>query len=95
MGIAQRFKEEKVLMIREYIDVAMKRAHYELIEQEGLPYYGEIPGLEGVLACGSTLEECRSSLEDALDAWIVLGIQLNHPIPEIDGISLHCFKASA
>jgi len=75
-------------MIREYIDAAMRRAHYELIEQPGQPYYGEIPGLEGVMACGASLEECRANLEDALDGWIALGLQLGQPIPEIEGATL-------
>ncbi|HPO15077.1 MAG TPA: type II toxin-antitoxin system HicB family antitoxin [Candidatus Hydrogenedentes bacterium] len=69
-------------MIRAYVQAARERAHYELIDQAGQPYYGEIPGLDGVMACGATLEECRANLEDALDAWLVLGIQLNPPIPE-------------
>ena len=80
-------------MIRRFIDAAMKHAHYDLIDQPGDPYYGEIPGLQGVVACGATLEECRANLEDALDAWIVLGLQLDHPIPEMDGISLDRLKA--
>lgn len=75
-------------MIREYIDSAMKQAHYELIDQPGQPYYGEIPGLQGVLAVGTTLEECRSNLEDALDSWLVLGLQMKHEIPEVEGIRL-------
>ena len=75
-------------MIRAFINAAMRRAHYELIEQASEPYYGEIPGMQGVLACGATIEECRGNLEDSLDAWLVLGLQLGHHIPEMDGIAL-------
>jgi len=75
-------------MIRQYIEQAMQHAHYEIIEQEGTPYYGEIPGLKGVIGVGATLEECRSDLEEALDGWLVLGLQLGHDIPEMDGIQL-------
>lgn len=81
-------------MIRKYIDTAMKRAHYELINQPGEPYYGEIPELEGVQVTGRTLEECRVNLEDALDAWILLGIQSGHSIPEVDGVSLERLKVA-
>ena len=81
-------------MIRAFIQAAMQHAHYELIDQPGDPYYGEIPGLDGVIACGTTLEECRANLEDALDAWIVLGLQLGHPNPEIDGIRLEHLKVA-
>ncbi len=73
----------------------MAHAHYEIIDQPGEPYYGDIPGLDGVLATGSTLEECRTNLEDALDAWIMLGLQLGHEIPAIGGISLEPFRATA
>lgn len=82
-------------MIRQYIDAAMKHAHYELIDQPLEPYYAEIPGLQGVLAVGATLEECRQNLEDALDGWLVLGLQLGHAIPAIDGIQLERLKAAS
>ncbi|GFP37418.1 hypothetical protein HKBW3S44_01098, partial [Candidatus Hakubella thermalkaliphila] len=36
-------------MIREYIDSALSRAKYEIIDDEE-PYYGEVPELEGVWA---------------------------------------------
>ena len=82
-------------MIREYIAAAMGHAHYEVIDQPGAPYYGEIPDLEGVLASGATIEECRRNLEDVLDEWIVLGLQLGHPIPEVDGIAIQPLKVNA
>ncbi len=81
-------------MIRTYIEAAMRKAHYELIDQPGRRYCGEIEPLQGVMGSGTSLEECRQDLEDALDGWIVLGLQLGHPIPEIDGISLNRLKAS-
>ena len=43
-------------MITEYIEAALARAKYEIIEDEE-PYYGEVPGLNGVWATGKTLEE--------------------------------------
>jgi len=82
-------------MIRAYIDAAMRQAHYEIIDQPGTPYYGEIPGLQGVLSCGESLEDCRANLEDALDAWITLGLQLGHPIPAIGGVDLAPLRAAA
>mgnify|MGYP000058932844 CR=1 FL=1 len=75
-------------MIRTYISEAIRRAHYEIIDQPNEPYYGEIPGLPGVLATGKTLEECRANLEDALDAWLVLGLQMGHSIPSVGGVNL-------
>jgi predicted RNase H-like HicB family nuclease len=73
-------------MIRDYIEAAMRHAHYELIDQPGEPHYGEIPECRGVLAIGKTLEECRKNLEDALDSWLVVGLRQGLDIPEIDGI---------
>ena len=35
-------------VLTEYIDEALKRARYELIEDEETPYYGEVPELPGV-----------------------------------------------
>jgi predicted RNase H-like HicB family nuclease len=81
-------------MLREYIEAAMRRAHYELIDQPDQPYYGEIPGLDGVFATGETLEQCRANLEDALDAWLALGLQLGHPIPDIEGIRIERLRAA-
>ncbi|MCX8012853.1 MAG: type II toxin-antitoxin system HicB family antitoxin [Rectinema sp.] len=82
-------------MIREYIETAMRHARYEIIDQPGDKFYGEIPGLDGVMACGATLEECRSNLEDALDGWLVLGLQLGHPIPAMDKVSLAPLQETA
>jgi hypothetical protein len=58
-------------MITEYINAAMKIAHYEIIEDEE-PYYGEIPELKGVWATGKTLEECRDNLSENLEGWILV-----------------------
>jgi predicted RNase H-like HicB family nuclease len=64
------------------------------VDQPEDAYYGEIPGLPGVVAVGATLEECRANLEDALDGWLVLGLQLGHAIPPVDGISLEPLQAA-
>jgi len=50
-------------MIHEYIETALRHAHYEIIKDEQ-PYYGEAPGLQGVWATGKSLEECRQNLAD-------------------------------
>ena len=49
-------------MLIQYIQAALERAKYEIIDDEE-PYYGEVPELEGVWATGKTLEECRRNLE--------------------------------
>ncbi len=50
-------------MLTEYIQAAMRRAHYEILEDG--TFYGEIPDFQGVYADADTLtdvpirEECR------------------------------------
>mgnify|MGYP000880249333 FL=1 len=41
-------------MLTEYIEEALRRARYELIDDEE-PYYGEVAELKGVWASGKTL----------------------------------------
>lgn len=75
-------------MLRDYIQTAMKHAHYELIDQPGEPFFGSIPECRGVLAIGKTLEECRKNLKDALDSWLIVRRRLGDDIPKIDDIRL-------
>ena len=74
-------------MIRKYMQAAMDKAKYEMIDDPE-PYYGSIPGLRGVWATGKTLEECRRNLEDVLDGWIVLRLQRKMPIPLVRGLTI-------
>ena len=69
-------------MIVEYIEAALERARYEIIEDEE-PYYGEVPGLDGVWATGKTLEECRHNLAEVIDGWVVVRLRKGLPIPSI------------
>ena len=63
-------------MLIEYIEEALNRAHYEMIEDEE-PFYGEVKELPGVWASGTTLEECRKNLRDTIEGWIILSIKKN------------------
>jgi len=58
-------------MIRDYIEAALQRAHYELIEDEE-PSYGEAPELQGAWATGKTLEECRQKLAEVVYGSILI-----------------------
>jgi hypothetical protein len=52
-------------MLRDYIETALRKAHYEIIDDE-TPFYGEIPELQGVWASGKTcpsLRDSRTTLE--------------------------------
>jgi len=65
-------------MILEYINAAMEKAKYEIIEDDE-PYYAEVPGLRGVWATGKTLEECRRNLTETIEGWIILRLKKGLP----------------
>ncbi len=75
------------MMLTEYIEAALEKARYELIQDEE-PYYGEIPDLEGVWATGKTLEECRRNLKETLEAWLIFRLRRGMPIPSVGGYSI-------
>lgn len=74
-------------MLTEYIRAAMHRAKYEILEEDGT-YVGKIPECQGVWANADTLEACRDELQEVLEEWIILGFQMGHSLPVIDGIDL-------
>ena len=74
-------------MLIEYLRAGMERAHYELIE-DGEPFYGEIPGVEGVWATGKTLEECRDHLAAALEDWVLFSIAQGYELPVLGEVRL-------
>ena len=69
-------------MLTEYIEAALSKAKYEMIEDEE-PYYGEVPELEGVWATGKTLEECRKNLAEVIDGWILVRRRNGLSIPPL------------
>jgi predicted RNase H-like HicB family nuclease len=74
-------------MLTEFLQSAMRRAHYELLDQEE-GFCGEIPGFHGVYAQAATLEACRQELASVLEDWILFRISRQLPIPSIDGLTL-------
>lgn len=81
-------------MLTEYIRSAMHRAKYEILEEDGT-FIGKIPDCQGVWASADTLEACREQLQEVLEEWIILGFQMGHPLPVIDGIDLSFKKEEA
>lgn len=74
-------------MINQYIAAALRRAHYEVLEN-GEGFYGSIPDLTGVWAQAPTLEQCRDALSSALEDWLLFSLSRQHAIPVIGGIDL-------
>lgn len=81
-------------VLSEYLSAAMRRATFEVIEDDG-SFYGRIPALEGVWANSAKLEDCRAELEQVLEEWLLLRLSERLPIPEIDGIDLTVQKEVA
>ena len=71
-------------MLIEYVEEALRRARYELID-DNEPYYGEVPELKGVWATGKTLEECRENLKDVIEGWILVSLRRYLPVPRLGG----------
>ncbi len=69
-------------MLIEYIEEALRKAKYQLIEDEE-PYYGEVEGLKGVWATGRSLEECRNNLKEVIEGWILVSVKKGLPIPKL------------
>jgi len=74
-------------VLSEYIQAAMRQAHYEIMEDRRI--FGTIPPCQGVWADADTVEECREKLRTVLEGWLLLGFELGHPTPVIDGIDLN------
>ena len=70
-------------MFSEYIRAALMQAEYDTLEDDS--YAATVPGLQGVIAVGDTLEECRMDLIEVIEEWIVARLQWGYPIPPIGG----------
>jgi predicted RNase H-like HicB family nuclease len=81
-------------IITKYIEAAMHRAIYDVLEDDGT-FYGRIPECQGVLANAETREACRDELQEVLEEWILLGLQLGHSLPVLDDIDLSFKKEAA
>ncbi len=71
-------------MISEYVQGALRKAKYELLQGDGA-YYGEIPGFRGVYATAPRLEACREELREVLEEWILFRVSKNLSLPSVDG----------
>jgi len=70
-------------MFAEYVQAALRHATYEILEDG--TYMATVAGLQGVIAVGDTIEDCRDDLIGAIEGWVALGLRLGHAIPPIDG----------
>ena len=73
-------------MFSEYVDKAMRKAKYELIEDG--TYFATIDGFDGLWGNGPSVEECREDLKGALEGWLILGLWQNDELPVLGKLDL-------
>jgi predicted RNase H-like HicB family nuclease len=73
-------------MLIEYLEAALRKAHYELMEDGRI--FATIKPLKGLWANGDTVEECRANLLDTLEDWLFISIRERMQIPRIEDVSL-------
>ncbi len=78
-------------MIIKYIETALTKAKYEIIQENEEKYYGEIPELQGVWATGKTLEECRENLKETVEGWLIVKLKMGIPILQAAGEQVDWF----
>ena len=81
-------------MLTEYIEEALRRAKYEVIDDEE-PYYGQVRELKGVWATGKTLEQCRENLKEVIEGWLIVSIKKELPIPQLGYLAIEDVKVEA
>ena len=74
-------------MLRDYIQVAMEHARYEILPDDGT-FYAEIAECPGVYSNARTLEQCRKELEETLEEWVLFRVYKNLTIPPIKVLKL-------
>lgn len=68
-------------MFSEYIQAALKLAEYDTLEDGS--YVATVEGLQGVIAIGDSIEECRRDLIEVIEGWIALRMRFGAIIPMI------------
>ncbi len=74
-------------VLSDYVAEALAQAAYEKLDDGS--YAGRVPPCPGVVAFGASLRECETELRSTLEDWILVGLQLKHPLPVIQGIDLN------
>ena len=68
-------------MFSEYIQAALKLAEYDTLEDGS--YVATVEGLQGVIAIGDSIEECRKDLIQVIEGWALLRMRFGAIIPMI------------
>ena len=68
-------------MFSEYVHAALKLGEYDTLDDGS--YVATVEGLQGVIAIGDSIEDCRIDLIDVIEGWIALRLRLGDSIPSI------------
>jgi predicted RNase H-like HicB family nuclease len=79
-------------MITNYLDKALRRARYKQVD--GGVFCATVPGLQGVIATGVTLETCRDELAEVVEEWILVRVARGLRVPPLGGVKVEVKKAS-
>lgn len=79
-------------MILAYVEQALQRAEYDKLDDG--TYVAEVPGLEGVLATGASLEHCRSTLAEVVEEWVLIRIAQGLAVPPLGDVTVAVKHAS-
>ena len=74
-------------ILTEYVHQLMAHGVYDKLEDGS--FAGRITECKGVLAFGTTLQECEDELRSTLEDWILVGLKLGHPLPVVGEIDLN------
>jgi predicted RNase H-like HicB family nuclease len=79
-------------MFAEYVQAALEKAQYKLIDNGEEPYFVDVPELDGVWATGKTVEDARRNFIEALEDWIAAHLLWNLALLPISGHSINVSK---
>ena len=79
-------KYNGLTMMTEYIELAMKKATFETLEDGTI--YAEIPGFRGVWANGEAIPEAREELREVLQEWVEFRLLRDLDIPKVGDIDV-------
>ncbi|MDD4446853.1 MAG: type II toxin-antitoxin system HicB family antitoxin [Methanothrix sp.] len=70
-------------MFAEYIQAALEKAQYKVIDNGDEPFFVDVPELDGVWATGCTIEDARRNFIESLEDWIAAHLLWNLALPPI------------
>ena len=74
-------------VLSDYMERALARTCLEQLEDGA--FAASIPDLPGVWADGPTEQECRTTLREVLEEWLVAALRDDEELPELDGVTLN------